>query len=308
MLCPRRVGPGARIGVVAPSSPIRYEKLEAGVAALQGLGFKVEVAPHVYDRWGYLAGLDHARAADLTEMFRNDDIDAIICARGGYGAARMVEMVDWSVVRDHPKVFVGYSDITILHLAAEKFADLATFHGPMVTTFASPIGNACLRSFMDAVTSADAPRQIGDPDRPARTLVGGRTTGRLAGGCMTLLCSALGTPYQPDFTGRIVVLEDTDEALYRVDRMLIQLLSSGVLERASGFVVGTVSNLTSSSDDSALCLDDLWRGLLAPLGKPAILGFPIGHVEDPLTLPLGRMAELDADSMTLRVTEACVSA
>ena len=304
---PRRLMPGSRIGVVAPSSPIRDGKLEAGVSALEHLGFKVELAPHVYDRWGYLAGLDRGRAADLTEMFGRGDIDGIICARGGYGAARMVEMVDWRVVREHPKVFIGYSDITILHLAAERFASLPTFHGPMVTTFADPMQDACLQSFMSQITTAEPPGEVGDPDRQARTLVHGQAKGRLAGGCMTLLCSALGTPYQPDFRGRIVVLEDTDEALYRVDRMLTQLLASGVMRQASGFVIGTVSNLTPSPDASAISLDDLWRSLLAPLGKPAIVGYPIGNVDSPLTLPLGRMAELDADRCTLTVTEACVT-
>lgn len=305
--CLRRLRPGARIGVVSPSSPIRDEKLDAGIASLEQLGFEIELAPHVREQWGYLAGPDRDRAADLTEMFRRDDIDAVMCTRGGYGAARMAEMVDWTIVRNHPKVFVGYSDITILHLAAERFAGLPTFHGPMVTTFAKPMNEAALRSFMGAVSVAEPPGEVGDPERKPRTLVAGRAIGRLAGGCLTLLCAALGTPYAPDFRDRIVVLEDTDEALYRVDRMLTQLVASRALREASAFVIGTVSNLTPGPEDAALSLDDLWRDILVPLGKPAITGFPIGHVDSPLTLPMGRMAELDADSGRLTITEACVS-
>jgi muramoyltetrapeptide carboxypeptidase len=306
MTKPPRLEAGATLGVVAPSSAIRDGKLERGVSMLEDRGFKVELAPHVHDRWGYLAGLDERRAADFTEMFRRADIAGVICARGGYGAARMVSLADWDAVRASPKVLIGYSDITTLHLAAERFADLVTFHGPMVTSLGPGISELSVETLIRSVTVAEPPGLIEDPARPARCLVPGRAQGRLAGGCITLLCSALGTPYAPDFTDRIVVLEDTDEALYRVDRMLMQLAASGLLDRAAGFIVGTVSNLLDEQAEHALRLEDMWHQYLVPLGKPTIVDFPIGHVDSPLTLPLGCMAELDARNGQVTITEPAV--
>lgn len=305
---PPRLSAGCTLGVVAPSSPIRGDRLDRGLEALRAMGFRVVVADHVHDRWGYLAGLDECRAADLSQFFARSDIDGIVCARGGYGAARMLEHVDWDSVRARPKVFIGFSDITTLHVAMERRAGLITFHGPMVTTLADPCSEACLQTLFRAVTGPEPMGEVNDPDRPTQTLVGGCARGRLAGGCLTLLCSAVGTADPPDFADRIVVLEDTDEPLYRVDRFLTQLRGSGLLQRAAGFVVGTSSHWDRYPEaNHGFTLRDIWEQLLAPLGKPTVLGFPIGHVESPLTLPLGCMAELDADHGTLVITEPAVA-
>jgi len=308
---PRRLSPGDLVGVVAPSSPAPGDQLERGMSALREMGFRVETAPHVRDRWGYLAGTDESRAADLTAMFRRDDISAVICARGGYGAARMADLVDWECVRAHPKVFIGYSDITTLQLAMEARASMVTFHGPMVTTLGHDGPDAMRSSLLRAVTSPDPIGPLDDPARPTRCLASGHAHGRIVGGCLSMLCAAMGTPYAPDFADRIVVLEDTDEAIYRADRMLAQLRAGGLLDRAAGFIVGDVTNRPSPDPaegrhDEGLTLDDLWIQYLVPLGKPVIVGFPFGHVNGPLTIPLGCMAEMDADEGSVIVTEAAV--
>jgi muramoyltetrapeptide carboxypeptidase len=218
----------------------------------------------------------------------------------------MLDAVDWACVRANPKVFVGYSDITTLHLALERRAGLRAFHGPMVTTLGQGLSPSALATFVACLTS-DKPivYRVEAPAR-ARCLVPGRAEGPIAGGCLSLLCAALGTPDQPDFTGRLVLLEDTDEPLYRADRLLAQLTASGLLDAAAGFIVGTLSNLGRDHEEPAFDLDDLWSRYLAPLGKPTILDVPFGHVDDPWTLPLGCMAEMDAEECVLATTEASV--
>lgn len=303
---PSKLPDGGCVGIVAPSSAVRTPQLADGIRCLTDRGFRVVLGEHVYDRWGYLAGTDEARASDLTEMFARKDVSAVICARGGYGAARMVDGVDWDVVRANPKVFVGYSDITTLHLAMERRAGLMTFHGPMVTTLGSGIGEAAERLLWRLLSTPEPEIDLLNGSEIAKTLASGLAHGRLSGGCLSILCAALGTPEAPDFAGRIVLLEDTDEPLYRVDRLLTQLVRSGCVDEAAGFVIGTVTNWCQSHESSWLRLDDLWLDILGPLGKPIVVGADFGHVDSPLTLPLGCSAALDADRRTLRLTEAAV--
>ncbi len=265
------------------------------------------LATHVFDQYGYLAGMDAARAADFTEMFERCDIGAVMCARGGYGASRMVDCIDWDTVCAHPKPFVGYSDITTLHLAMDRHAGIVTFHGPMVTTLGSDADDQCRRMLIRTLTEPTPLGYVVAPEDRATCLVSGQVRGRLAGGCLSLLCAALATPEEPDFGGCIVLLEDTHEPLYRVDRMLTQIVRSGCLDEAAGFVIGTVSNLV---DDVAPCpfdLHELWADVLGPLGRPMLADVPIGHVPSPLTIPLGCTAELDAGAGTLCVLDPAVA-
>ena len=295
------------MGVVAPSSGVRNERFERGLAAIRSKGYGVVLGDHVYDRQGYLAGTDEARGSDLTAMFARDDVAAVICARGGYGASRMLDWVDWDIVRRHPKVFVGYSDITTLHLAMERRAGLATFYGPMVTTLGGGLDTWSDRLFWGTISTASSPGDVVGNRDGVTALRQGRAEGPLAGGCLSILCAALGTPEMPDLAGRIVLLEDTDEPLYRVDRLLTQLVRSGCLDDAAGLAIGTVTNLEGCSREDRMDLDTLLRDLLGPLGKPAITGLRFGHADNPSMLPLGRLARLDTNQLALEVRESAVT-
>jgi muramoyltetrapeptide carboxypeptidase len=296
------------IGVVAPSSGIRDERLQAGLDLLQARGYRVVLGQHLFEQHGYVAGSDASRGEDLTTMFAHIDVDAVMCARGGYGACRMLNHVDWEVVAANPKVFIGYSDITTLHLAMEQLTGMVTVHGPMVVSHGGGLSETAADCFWRIVERAEPYGCYPDEGAKARKLVGGKAAGRLAGGCIELLTVATGTPEAPDFTGRIVVLEDVGAPPYRIDRALTQMIRAGLLDKAAGFVIGTVTGWDKGSDGPhAITIDDVWKDLIAPLGKPAIVNFPFGHEPDPLTIPLGCMAELNADDGTLTVVEAAVS-
>jgi muramoyltetrapeptide carboxypeptidase len=296
------------IGVAAPSSGLRDARLQAGIDLLMARGYNVVLGDHLFDQHGYLAGADARRGADLTAMFARPDVDAVMCARGGYGASRMLAYVDWQAVASNPKLFIGYSDITTLHLALEKATGLVTIHGPMVVSHGGGLSETAADCFWRMVERAEPFGTYVDEERPTRTLMGGKAAGRLAGGCIELLSAAVGTPESPDFDGRIVVLEDVGAPPYRTDRALMQMIRAGLLDKAAGFVIGTVTG--SQKEDQgphAITIDDVWQDLLVPLGKPAVVNFPFGHEPNPLTIPLGCTAELDADARTLTVTEPAVS-
>jgi muramoyltetrapeptide carboxypeptidase len=303
---PARLQSGMTIGIVAPSSGIRDARLQAAIERIQGRGYEVRLADHLFDQAGYLAGIDANRGRDLTAMFSDADVHAVLCGRGGYGAVRMLDHVDWSVVAANPKPFIGYSDITTLHLAIEHYAPMVSFHGPVVTTLGGSLSDNAESCFWSMLERAE-PFGSYNSGRSVSTLVGGKADGPLAGGCLALLGAAIGTTEAPDFAGRIVLIEDVGERAYRVDRLLMQLLRAGLLQRAAGFVIGTVTGwLEGETCVPPITLDRVWRDYIVPLGKPAILGFPFGHEPDPLTIPLGCLARLDADEGTLEVLEAAV--
>src|SRR5688572_4431592 len=185
------------IGIVSPSSGARNDRLEKGIALLEAAGYAVALGNHVFDRHGYLAGMDSGRAADFTEMFARRDVDAVFCARGGYGASRMSHLVDWDAVAANPKLFVGYSDITTLHLALERRARLVTIYGPMVASLGGGLSEECAALFWQVLTSNEPVGRITTGERCVNPLVGGKVKGRMAGGCLALLAAAVGTPDAP---------------------------------------------------------------------------------------------------------------
>jgi len=303
---PRALRNGDTIGIVAPSSPIPREELEQGVALLEGRGYRVVVGENVLARHpscDYLAGTDAQRAADLNEMLTRPDIDAVFCARGGYGAMRLFDRIAWDRLPQDPKIFLGYSDITSLHTALAQRCGWATFHGPMVfalTKLSAERADVHWRLL-------ETPEPLGvlpaDPEQ-ITTLVGGQVEGELAGGCLCLLARACGSPYAPDFRGKIVLLEEVGEAVYRADRDLMQLKNAGLLDQAAGFVIGTITRWQKEeSDPPCNTPQALWQDYFGELGKPVITGFPFGHETDPLTLPLGVRARLDADARTLTLLD-----
>ena len=262
---------------------------------MRSFGWEPILGAHVLLRAGYFAGDDAQRAADLNRALADDSIDAIWCLRGGYGTMRILDALDYDAVARRPKPVIGYSDITALHCALASRCEIVSYHGP---TARSPLSDFTRDSFACALvyggdscgTSADA-----------RVLRGGTAQGMLAGGNLALLSALAGTRFAPRLADAILVLEDIDEAVYRVDRMLRQLLLAGLLDDVRAIVFGACTNCPEESDDGARRLDDVIFEVAEALGVPALVGVPVGHIENQWTLPLGAPAALDADRRTLSV-------
>ncbi|CAM5523476.1 Muramoyltetrapeptide carboxypeptidase OS=Streptomyces griseomycini OX=66895 GN=FHS37_006189 PE=3 SV=1 [Streptomyces griseomycini] len=297
---PARLAPGARVAVVAPSGPVPEERLRAGLDVLRGWGLDPVVAPHVLDRhgeFGYLAGADADRAADLQSAWCDPAVDAVVCARGGYGVQRMVDLLDWTAMRAAgPKVFVGFSDITALHEAFAVRLGLVTLHGPMAAGV-DFVKNARAQDHLRATLFA--PETVRAIRSGGTALVPGRARGVTLGGCLSLLAADLGTPHaRPSARGGLLCLEDVGEETYRLDRYLAQLLRAGWLDGVAGLLLGSWAQCEPYDGVRALLADRL-----GGLGVPVAEQFGFGHCDDALTVPFGVAAELDADAGTLTLDE-----
>ncbi|MES9560017.1 LD-carboxypeptidase [Streptomyces sp. NPDC093108] len=289
---PARLRPGARIAVVSPSGPVPADRLEAGLDVLRGWGLEPVEAPHVrqvHPGLDYLAGTDEERAGDLQRAWCDPSVDAVICARGGYGVQRMADLVDWAAMRAAgPKVFIGYSDITVLHEAFAQRMGLATLHGPMAGTETFLKDPDTQESLRATLFEPDTVRTLGLPT--ARALVPGRARGITYGGCVSLLAAELGTPHaRTSARGGLLVIEDTTEDPYGIDRILTQLLRAGALDGVAGVVCGSWAGCGPYEKVRAVLADRL-----APLGVPVVEELGFGHGPTALTLPLGVPAVLDA--------------
>ncbi|OPG08266.1 LD-carboxypeptidase [Streptomyces sp. GKU 895] len=297
---PSRLAPGARVAVVAPSGPVPEERLQAGLDVLRGWDLDPVVAPHVLDRhdeFTYLAGTDAERAADLQAAWCDPAVDAVLCARGGYGVQRMIDLLDWDAMRAAgPKVFVGFSDITALHEAFANRLGLVTLHGPMAAGI-DFIKNARAQEHLKATLFA--PETVRTIASGGTALVPGRARGVTLGGCLCLLAADLGTPHaRPSARGGLLCLEDVGEETYRLDRYLTQLLRAGWLDGVRGVLLGSWQDCDPYAQVRALLVDRL-----GGLGVPVVEEFGFGHCEGALTIPFGVTAELDADSGMLTLAE-----
>jgi muramoyltetrapeptide carboxypeptidase len=314
LLRPRRLTPGQTVGLVAPSAaPNDPEHIRFAIETLESLGFRVRPGAHLFDRDGYFAGADAARAADLNAMFADDSVGAVWCVRGGYGASRLLPMLDYDLMRRKPKALIGFSDITALHMAIHTQVGLVSFHGPVAWRAFTPYTLGELRRVL---CETSVPVRVGAPppfearegqvDRENRvtTLVSGQARGRLLGGNLCLMAHLTGTPYAPDLRGAILFLEDIDEPYYRIDRFLTQLWLSGGLEGVAGVAFGKFTRCEpSASFVQNRVLEDILAERCRVLGVPAVAGLMIGHVDDQTTLPIGCLAELDASAGTLTLLE-----
>jgi muramoyltetrapeptide carboxypeptidase len=302
------------LGLVAPSGSTKDAKAVAkGVAALEKLGFKVLVGRScLAERYGYLAADDRLRASDINDFFADPQVHGIVCFKGGYGTPRMLDLIDYSVVAANPKIFIGYSDITAIHLAFAHFAGFPTIHGLMASSLAGKMDSFSRESWLACLTNSQALGQLPYPQPKPETpgpgaLVPGRAKGVLMGGNLSLVAALTGTPYALQPEGKIVFLEDVNEEPYRVDRMLTQLRLAGVFERCNGVVLGSWARCGPEDPEHSLTLLQVFQDVIAPAGKPVLMGFPAGHCLPTLSLPLGVEAVLDADAGTLTVTEAATS-
>jgi len=311
---PPRLRRGDTVGLIVPASA-NWDPMEIDILleALSVLGLKGRLGAHVDDRRGYFAGRDEDRAADLNSMLRDPGINAIHCIRGGWGAARLLPLLDFEAAARQPKALIGYSDITALLLALHARTGIVTFHGPNGSgewnrTNVDWMQRVLWRGEMATfVNPRETEETIVPEAHRTRTLYPGKARGRLIGGNLTVLTALVGTPYLPDFTDAVLFLEDVEEAPYRVDRMLVQLKQAGVLGRLRGVVWGTCTRCTPGEGFGSLTIPDVLNDHIASLRVPAYYGAMIGHLKEQFTLPIGVMVELDADAGTLRMLESAVS-
>lgn len=298
---PSRLAAGARVAVVAPSGPVPEERLEAGLDILRGWDLDPVVAPHVLDRhaeFGYLAGTDADRAADFQAAWCDPDVAAVLCARGGYGAQRMTDLLDWDALRAAgPKILLGFSDITALHEAFAVRVGLATLHGPMVASVDFLKSARTQEHLRATLFEPESVRTIASGE--AVPLVPGKARGVTLGGCASLLAAEVGTPHARAFArGGLLLIEDIGEEAYRLDRILTQLLRTGWLDGVTGIALGSWVDCGPYDGLRAVFADRLGR-----LGVPVVENFGFGHAEGALTMPFGVRAELDADAGTLTLDE-----
>ncbi len=310
----RRLQPGDTVALVNPSSA-RHEREPYAIAieTLQALGFKVREAPNLRARYGHLAGTDAQRASDLNTLFADPGVHGLLAFKGGSGCNRILPLIDYGLVRRNPKFVGGYSDTTALLSALNAQTGLVTFHCPMGT---SEWNDFSVQSFRGAVMQAQALTLANVPEREdalvpsggrITTLHGGRAQGRLLGGNLSVLASLAGSPYWPAWDGAILFLEEVNEAIYRVDRMLSTLKLAGVLDRLAGVVLGAFTNCEPGEGYGSLTLDEVFDDHFQPLNVPVYAGAQFGHIKRKFTLPVGLEVEMDADKGTLRFLQPAVT-
>jgi muramoyltetrapeptide carboxypeptidase len=309
---PKRLQAGDLIGLITPGSFIPDAALEKAVKNLETLGFRTALAPNIRAKMGYVAGTDQQRLDDLHGMFANPEIKAVWCARGGYGCTRLLPRINFNLIRQNPKVFIGYSDITALLNAVWQKTGLVGFHGPVASSTFTPY---TIEHLLAVLVEAQSPHEIPlaidyadstDPLFQYQTLQPGKVQGTLAGGNLTLLSAMAGTEFAFNATGKLVFMEDIDEKPYRVDRMLTQLQQSAHLDKALGFALGIFSGCTADAGDESLTLSETVSQQLVGSGAPAVYGLSFGHVQHQCTLPVGIQAQLDTQAKTITLLERAV--
>ncbi len=310
---PRRLAAGDTVGLINPAGAtfVRSD-LALVVETLSALGLSARPGNHVLDRYGYLAGTDAARAADVNAMFADDSVNAVLAVRGGWGCNRILPLLEYDAIREHPKLLMGYSDITSLLVALYARCGMVTFHGPVGT---STWNQFSLGYFRRVVMEGEAatfrnPASSGDNLVQTRdrvdTITPGEARGILVGGNLSVLAAMIGSPYLPSWKNVLLFLEDDNEPVYRIDRMLTQLRLAGVLEQLSGFIFGKCTNCGPGEGYGSLTLEEVFADHIAPLRIPAFAGAMIGHIENKFTMPIGIEADMDADKGTITMRERAV--
>src|SRR5690606_2418431 len=309
-LLPPALMKGDTVALVSPSAATDNRlDLQLSQEVMEALGLRVRTGAHYGARRGHLAGTDEARAADLNAAFADDEVKAVICVRGGSGAARVLPLLDYAAIRANPKVLLGYSDITALHNAILARSGLVTFHGPNGTGSWNRFNADQFervffeRELMEYRNQVEAGDELVPRRNRTLTIAGGKASGELVGGNLTLLTALAGSPYLPDFAGKILFLEDVSEAPYRIDRMLSTLKLMGALDRIAGLVFGECTDCDPGEGYGSLTLDEILDDHIKPLGIPAYRGAMIGHIRQQFIVPVGGKVEMDADAGTFRLLE-----
>lgn len=311
---PKRLKKGDTVGLIAPGGYILEDALTESIENIEKLGLKPYFTDNILARNGYLGGSDEKRSDDINHMFMNDKVDGIICARGGYGCNRILPMLNYDTIKANPKILVGYSDITALHNAIYTKTGLVTFHGPVAT---STFNDFSINNFVNVIMEpkdryifkhSDDYKKGGDYE--VYTIREGKAKGELIGGNLRIVVTLPGTPYDVDFTNKILYLEEIDEKPYRIDRMLTELLLAGKLQQVAGIALGVFrkcdKKVGSQKGEKTFSLKEVLIDRLYDLGVPVIYGLSFGHIENKYTLPFGINAELDVMNQTMTLEERAV--
>jgi muramoyltetrapeptide carboxypeptidase len=312
---PKRLQPGDTLALLsAANATFEREPLAIAIETLQALGFKVKEMPHLRSRYGQFGGTDAERASDINTAFADDSVAGIIAMTGGSGCNRIVDKLNYALIRRKPKFFGGYSDLTSLVNAIQAQTGLVTFHGPMGGSEWNAFSVANFRAVVmeaQAATLRNPPPERGDnlvatQDR-ITTIRPGRASGVLVGGNLTVLASLAGSDYWPDFKGAVLFLEDVNEAIYRIDRLLSTLRLAGALDQLAGVVLGKFTKCEPGEGYGVLTLDEVFDDYFKGLKVPVFRGAMIGHIKRKLTMPVGAEVEIDADAGTVRLLRPAVS-
>lgn len=298
LIYPGCIKRGDTVGVITPSSPLVDDAgYDIAVANFNALGLRIKWGTNVGKKYGYLAGTDEERMADIHHMFSDPEVKAIVCLRGGSGAARLLDRLDYQLIRHNPKIFMGYSDITAFHQAIHTQAGLITFHGAVANSRWTPmVFNQFRRLFFEG----KSPTYTTDP-KSVQTITPGIAEGTLLGGNLTVLTGIAGSRYFPDFENSILFLEEIGEKPYRIDRMFSQLALTGALKKLKGFVFGKCVDCTPTNPRASLTVEQILRDYIRPLGIPAFRGALIGHIDEQLILPVGAKVRIDATRGTIGI-------
>ena len=306
---------GDTVGLIAPASQVNPpDDVAFSKEVFEALGYRVKIGEHVLDRFGDLAGEDQARADDIHNFVSDPQVKAIVCIRGGWGCQRILPYLDYKLIANNPKIFIGYSDVTTLINAIYAKTGLVTFHGPVgISTF----NEFTINSFRDMLAKGDIPAALSNPPKSEKDLVEtenriirlypGKVEGRLIGGNLSLMTAMVGTPYEPDYEGAILFLEEVGEKTYSIDRMFSHLKLVGNLKKLNGIVIGKFTDCKPGEGYGAFSIEELLRQYIEPLKIPAYSGAMIGHIKDKWTVPIGVKAELDADLGQIRLLESTVA-
>ena len=310
---PKRLKSGATIGLVTPSGPITEQQLEKTVQNIEGLGFKLAYnRTRLLAKKGYLAGRDISRADEINRMFDNEQIDGIWAVRGGYGATRILDMLNYKVIRQNPKVFIGYSDITAIHQAIFKKTNLVSFHGPVG---ASEFTDYTKKYVMQLISETSSTVKIEhsaqnemleDNTYSSYVINSGIAEGQLIGGNLTLAASLVGTPYDVSYKNKLVFLEDIGETPYRIDRMITQMISAGKFDNIKGIILGVFLDCETKEFNNSLTLKEMFQDRFSRFNIPIIYGMSFGHISNQFTLPLGIKARLNTEDKSITLLESAV--
>ncbi|MDR0232675.1 MAG: LD-carboxypeptidase [Dysgonamonadaceae bacterium] len=313
---PNRLKKGDKIGLIAPGFQIKEEQLEKSIQNLKIFGFQAVYSPRLFEKHGYFSGTDQSRANDINELFANPEVKGIMAIKGGYGCTRILNLLDYQTIRENPKIIIGFSDVTALLNAIHQETGLITFHGPVSQTIYRDYNAMQFRRIImnpeDTTLIESSPDDLKlsseNPEYARYTITSGRAEGQLAGGNLSVLASMTGTKYQLNGKGKLIFIEEIDEDPYRIDRMLTQLIDSGILQDANGIMFGICKGCNTSKNQitDSFSLREVIENQIKPLGIPACYGLSFGHNIHNFTLPIGVNAKLDTEKMTVKLTESAV--
>jgi len=315
LIKPPRLRRGDVVGFIAPGGYTSDAAIDKAVQHIESLGFRVKLGTYLRDVWGNYGGTVAARIADLHAMFRDPEVKAIWAIRGGSGCISLLRHLDYRLIRTHPKILLGYSDITALHLAIHRHAGLVTFHGPVASSTPSDYATEHLLAVLTAPSDSYTIPMSAENDRRAleapwyatRTVHAGVAEGPLIGGNLSLVSALTGTPYAVDFTGGLLFIEEVNEEPYRIDRWMTQLDLAVGFDKAAGVMIGICENCGPQGDGPSLTLDETLDVHLQPLRVPAVTGYSFGHIRNQFTIPVGIRGRLDTEARTVTLLEAGVS-